>query len=138
VTLLLSQMETCYVLGISQETATVKGTSRPVCNSLFVCLFFFLVFRDRVSLYSPGCPGTHFVDQASLELRNPPASASRVLGLKACATTPGSVCNSYDSRYFLIRLQSYPTYLWNYPIISLMVKTGGLATLRDITWEPPK
>jgi hypothetical protein len=26
---------------------------------------FFLVFRDRVSLYSPGCPGTHFVDQAS-------------------------------------------------------------------------
>jgi hypothetical protein len=50
-----------------------------------------LVFRDRVSLCSPGCPGTHFVDQAGLELRNPPASASRVLGLKACATTPGSV-----------------------------------------------
>jgi hypothetical protein len=53
---------------------------------LFV-LFF--VFRDRVSLYSPCCPGTHFVDQAGLELRNPPASASRVLGLKACTTTPG-------------------------------------------------
>jgi hypothetical protein len=44
-----------------------------------------LFFQDRVSLYSPGCPGTHFVDQAGLELRNPPASASRVLGLKACA-----------------------------------------------------
>jgi hypothetical protein len=60
---------------------------------LFVCLFgffLFLFFRDRVSLYSPGCPRTHFVDQAGLELRNPPASASRVLGLKACATTPGS------------------------------------------------
>jgi hypothetical protein len=26
-------------------------------------------------------------DQAGLELRNPPASASQVLGLKACATT---------------------------------------------------
>jgi hypothetical protein len=51
--------------------------------------FFFLVFRDRVSLYSPGCPGTHFVDQAGLELRDPPASASQVLGLKVCATTPG-------------------------------------------------
>ena len=51
----------------------------------FVCV----CFRDRVSLYSPGCPGTHFVDQAGLELRNPPASASRVLGLKAYATTPG-------------------------------------------------
>jgi hypothetical protein len=50
----------------------------------------FLVFRDRVSLYSPGCPGTHFVDQAALELRNLPASASQVLGLKVCATMPGS------------------------------------------------
>jgi hypothetical protein len=50
--------------------------------------FFFLVFRDRVSLYSPGCPGTHFVDQAGLELRNLPASASQVLGLKACVTMP--------------------------------------------------
>jgi hypothetical protein len=49
--------------------------------------FFFLVFRDRVSLYSPGCPVTHFVDQAGLKLRNSPASASQVLGLKACATT---------------------------------------------------
>jgi hypothetical protein len=45
-------------------------------------------FRDRVSLYSPGCPGTHFVDQTGLELRNLPASASRVLGLKTCATMP--------------------------------------------------
>jgi hypothetical protein len=43
---------------------------------LFVC---FLFFQDRVSLYSPGCPGAHFANQAGLELRNPPASASRVL-----------------------------------------------------------
>jgi hypothetical protein len=56
---------------------------------LFIYLFIYLVFRDRVSLYSPGCPGTHFVDQAGLELRNLPASASRVLGLKVCATKPG-------------------------------------------------
>jgi hypothetical protein len=53
---------------------------------LFIYLF---IFPDRVSLYSPGCPGTHFVDQAGLELRYLPASASRVLGLKACATMPG-------------------------------------------------
>jgi hypothetical protein len=46
--------------------------------------FFF--FRDRVSLCRPGCPGPHSVDQAGLELRNPPASASQVLGLKACTT----------------------------------------------------
>jgi hypothetical protein len=50
---------------------------------------FVFVFRDRVSLCSPGCPGTHSVDQAGLELRNPPASASQVLELKECATTPG-------------------------------------------------
>ena len=40
------------------------------------------VFWDRVSLCSPGCPGTHFVDQAGLELRNPPASASQSAGIK--------------------------------------------------------
>jgi hypothetical protein len=51
---------------------------------LFVCFF---VFQDRVSLYSPGCSGTHFVDQAGLKLRNTPVSASQVLGLKACTTT---------------------------------------------------
>jgi hypothetical protein len=38
-------------------------------------LFVFLFFQDRVSLCSPGCPGTHSVDQTGLELRNPPASA---------------------------------------------------------------
>jgi hypothetical protein len=48
----------------------------------FFFFFFFLVFRDRLSLCSSGCPGTHSVDQAGLELRNPPASASRVLGFK--------------------------------------------------------
>jgi hypothetical protein len=54
------------------------------CFVLFCFVLF--VFRDRVSLYSPGCPGTHFVEKTGLEIRNQPASASRVLGLKACAT----------------------------------------------------
>jgi hypothetical protein len=44
-------------------------------------------FWVRVSLCSPGCPGTHTVDQAVLELKNLPASASQVLGLKVWATT---------------------------------------------------
>jgi hypothetical protein len=39
--------------------------------SIYLSIYLFiLVFRDRVSLYSSGCPGTHFVDQAGLELRN--------------------------------------------------------------------
>ena len=53
---------------------------------IVVFLFFkfkFFFFRDRVSLCSSGCPGTQSVDQAGLELRNPFASASQVLGLKA-------------------------------------------------------
>jgi hypothetical protein len=41
-------------------------------------LFLFSFFQDRVSLCSPGCPGTQSVDQAGLELRNLSASASQV------------------------------------------------------------
>ena len=47
----------------------------------FLDLFFF--FRDRVSQCSPGCSGTHSVDQAGLELRIPPASASQSAGITA-------------------------------------------------------
>jgi hypothetical protein len=54
-------------------------------------IYLFIGFQDRISLCSLGCPGTHFVDQAGLELRNLPAPASRVLGLKACGTTPGDL-----------------------------------------------
>jgi hypothetical protein len=46
-----------------------------------------LGFQDRVSLCSPGCPGTPSVDQAGLELRNSSAFASQALGLKVCTTT---------------------------------------------------
>jgi hypothetical protein len=46
--------------------------------------YFISVFQDRISMCRPGCPGTYSVDQVGLELelRNPPASASQVLGLK--------------------------------------------------------
>jgi hypothetical protein len=66
----------------------------PILPGLLFCFFVLFCFRDRVSLYSSGCPGTHSVDQAGLEPGDPPASASQVLGLKAYATTawllPGS------------------------------------------------
>ena len=58
--------------------------------SFAVALKLYIYIGDRGSLYSPGCPGAHFVDQAGLLLRNQPASAFRVLGLKACTTTSGS------------------------------------------------
>ena len=48
---------------------------------LFLFLFLFCF------VFETGCPGTHSVNQDGLKLRNPPASASQVLGLTACATT---------------------------------------------------
>jgi hypothetical protein len=56
-----------------------------------------LFFQDRVSLCSPGCPGTHSVDQDGLKLRNPPASASQVLEVKLCTTM---VFKFYVHQYF--------------------------------------
>ena len=46
-----------------------------------------VLFWDRFSLYSPGFPGSCFVDQGGLELRSSPASASQVLELLACTIT---------------------------------------------------
>jgi hypothetical protein len=78
------------LLNVVHVPCCVHSSVTTPLNICKVKIFFFGGggFRDRVSLYSPGCPGAHFVDQAGLELRNPPASASRVLGLKACDTTP--------------------------------------------------
>ena len=45
------------------------------------------LFGEHAQGSSPGCPGILFVDQAGLELRDSPVSASQVLGLKVCATT---------------------------------------------------
>jgi hypothetical protein len=42
------------------------------------------VIQDRVSLCSPGCPGTHVVDQVGIKLRDLLAFAVGVLGLKVC------------------------------------------------------
>jgi hypothetical protein len=65
----------------------------------FFFFVFVFVFQDRVSLYSPGCPGTHFVDQAGLKLRNLPASVSQVLELKACTTTPGYIYPFFTTQF---------------------------------------
>jgi hypothetical protein len=62
-----------------------------------VCLS---VFPDGVSLGSLGCPGTLFVDQAGLELRDPPTSASWVLGSKAYVSTPGLAGKSFNTTFY--------------------------------------
>ena len=100
----------------------------------FFLFFFFLVFRDRVSLYTPGCPGTHFVDQAGLELRNPPASASQVLGLKAWAQPRLAVTHVFIGlivwpfpKRDIMRITQYPTFSVEY----IVQKSGE----RGMGWE---
>jgi hypothetical protein len=73
---------------------TAEPSHQPTTFIFCFVFIFVFVFRDRVSLYSPGCPGTHSVDQAGLELRNPPASASQVLGLY--------IVTQYESLYFVL------------------------------------
>jgi hypothetical protein len=91
--------------------------SQLFCFVLFCFVLFCFVFQDRVFLYSPGCPETHFVDQAGLILRNPPASASQVLALP-----PGSCSQTLSKTrraelqptawlLFLTRPPRYLTYL---------------------------
>jgi|UPI00001C5BD3 hypothetical protein len=76
------------------------GNWKYICIVLFVCLFVFVFVLFCFVLFETGflCIAlavletlTDSVDQAGLKLRNLPASASQVLGLKACATTPGFV-----------------------------------------------
>jgi hypothetical protein len=65
----------------TEDHGNLKSNRYVNIFNFFVVVFLFWFFRDRVSLYSFGCPGTHFVDQAGLELRDPPASASQVLNI---------------------------------------------------------
>jgi hypothetical protein len=55
---------------------------------LFIYLFNLFIFGFLRQGVQPWLtPETHSVYEAGLELRNPPASDSQVLGLKACTTT---------------------------------------------------
>ena len=66
--------ETFTVGGESLQKAQLQGNQRRCQEGLCGTGLCFL--QGRVSLCSPGCPGTLPVDQAGLELRDPPASDS--------------------------------------------------------------
>ena len=81
------------------------GIKRNKCSRCHLFEKFFFGDRD---FYSPGCTRTHFVDLAGLKLKNQPASAYRVMGLKVCVTTPGlfddfltEVFHHYEERHHL-------------------------------------
>ena len=87
---------------------------------VIIIIIIIFVFRDRVSLCSLGCPGTHFVKQAGLKFRNPPASASGVLGLKVCPTWP---------KASLIRKTFNWAWLTGSEVRAIIIKVG--------TWQNP-
>ena len=93
------ELQTRYMKGECSTTEPHTQQTQPLKKMDKICTFMMHIHTHRhikldklslsfflFSLCNPGCPGTHSVDQAGLELRNPPASASQVLGLKVCAT----------------------------------------------------
>ena len=75
----------CFFVGKLSISHLSSMSVIDFCRFLFLFGLFLvlvLVFRYRVSLYIPGCPGTHFVDQAGLELRNPACLCLPSAGIK--------------------------------------------------------
>jgi hypothetical protein len=65
------------------------------CKTIYsknFCLFLLLFLFFETGFLCVALTVQELIDQAGLELRNLPASASQVLGLKACATTLGLKC----------------------------------------------
>jgi hypothetical protein len=73
-----------FVKSTEMESGFEPRTFLSVYFSLFV--FGFWLSETGFSLCSPGCPGTHSVDQAGLELRNPPAFCLYTYGLDTLPT----------------------------------------------------
>ena len=96
---------------------------------LLVCLFldFFFFFETEF----PGCPGIHSVDQAGLKLGNLPASASQVLGLKACATTTPLTFIFYGEFLLGKKKISLLRELESYPLQHLLAQ--DLGSLRKVS-----
>ena len=99
-------------------------------NYTFFTLFCFVLFcfGDRVSLCSPGCPGTHSVNQAGLKLRNLPAFASQVLGLKVCTTMA--------RLYFLLYILYFNLFFFFYSPVVILLPVCPLTDLHLIPTPP--
>jgi len=89
----------CLFVGEGKEKEKKKACTVLVafCHISFRTFKFYLLCMCvcvcvwGAFLCNLGCPGACFVDQDGLELRDPPASASQVLGFKVCVTTPGTL-----------------------------------------------
>ena len=115
-----------YVIGIISVSIPLFHNQLSICvpiyctDFLFLCMYVYMyvcmylfIWKQGFSVYP--CPGIYSVDQAGLQLRNLPASAFQVLGLKACSTNCLAIlqvfyCNRWLwlSRVFVLGAGNYP------------------------------
>ena len=81
-----------------------------VCVFILFLLLLFVLFWDSVSLCSPLCPRTFFIDQVDPEIRDSPTSASQVLALKECAITSLACVSVFKIESFFPIACSYVVY----------------------------
>jgi hypothetical protein len=77
----------CSFLPCASQGTKIKLEANETHRFIMFCFVLFLFFETGFLCIALAVLG--FVDQAGLELKNPPASTSQLLGLKACATVPG-------------------------------------------------
>lgn len=75
--------------------------------------FFFNSSRQGFSFCSSGCPGTHYVYQAGLELRDRSTCSSQVLRLKECVPTASQLDSDFQKwneidRIISLKIHSLP------------------------------
>ena len=88
----------------------------------------FFIFKDRVSLSSPGWPGTH---------RNLPASAFRVTRFKVCARHTGSrFLSALDFGGSHLGIQSKDTSWFHRDTFSTILNVSLFITTRN--WKQPR
>lgn len=89
----LTQILAFYYQNGDAETGELIGV-------LFIIIFLLLLFWDRVSQHSPGCPGIQNIDHAP-QIQRPTHLCPGALGLKAY-TTISSVFVLFPDSGFLI------------------------------------
>ena len=92
----LQQLEGRGVLWVQGDYR--KSGVRMVYNYCLSYISFSFIFKDRVSLCSPGCPGNHSVDQTDLKLIEILPLLPKCLDLRHVSSTPGSTCQDHLPR----------------------------------------
>ena len=133
-----------HILTGLQTTTLISALYLPLCvelsdndNSIHkthnCCwLIGWLFSQNRVSLCRPVCPGTHSVNQASLELRDLPASVSQVLRPKTCTTTTWPKRRETIPQHNIFGRLIYPVAVVWICLVQRMAPLEGVALLEEV------